>query len=429
MPGPSASYSAAGPRATRAVLFGLAVVALLLGLLAGPAGGPAPAGAATLEPCPANGGGGPSVEIDGDLKLPPLSATRKAWRRAGIRQKLVKPANNLTGRPTFPVKAVTYGSVPRVELKGKIKILRKRRSVSVSRLKVISAAGKPAWLRARIGNKTVNLFKVKGGKRTFDREDGELSRVGKARLTGAGARILNRRLGTGKKRKLRAGLLWGYFNLYALYKVTNSDEPTVETPEVPPVKVEPAGAATVGSAATIKWFVRQSFIDYVASGEGTRVEEGAIADPPAGSNDLSYSFNFPFVSGWTVPAASGTPENTVVKGGGLVGFRFCAHGINFTVSNPEVEIGDDTSSRLIFEVSGTDNSELPEQRAVVTKLLPSQAESHSVTDNPDGSRTVTYEKIPGIVPVDGAGIFADFYLPNDPFGHFTISYTYEPDSP
>jgi hypothetical protein len=198
----------------------------------------------------------------------------------------------------------------------------------------------------------------------------------------------------------------------------------VDVPPVPPVKTEPIGAKPITSAATVKWFVRDSFINYVDSGEGTRVEHGATADPPSGSNNLAYSFNFPFASGWSVPGDVDGPEDTLVKGAGTVGFRYCEHGINFVVSNPEVEIGDDANSRLIFEVTGTDNTEIATQRAVVAKLLPSQAEFHTVTDNGDGTTTVHYEKIPGFIPEAAKGIFADFYQPGDPFGSFSLTYTF-----
>lgn len=424
MPGPSASYSAGNPQTTRAALSGFALVAVLLAVLVGLGGGPAPAGAATLEPCEATKPTGPTIDLEGQLNLTPVKATRKAWKRSGIRQRLVKPANSLTGRPAYPVKAVKYGAAARVDLKGAVKLAHKGRSVAIGKLVVVSAPGKPARLRARVGGKQIEFLSVKGGKRVFKSSTGELSRVGQARLSAKAAKLLNRRLRLSKRQRLRAGTSWGYFNLYSLYKVTQTEDPSVEVPPVPPVKTEPIGAKTVTAAAEVKWYVRDSFINYVASGEGTRVADGATADPPIGSNNLVYSFNFPFASGWTRPEDVDGPEDTLVKGTGTVGFAYCKHGINFIVSNPEVEIGDDTNSRLIFEVTGTDNSEIATQRAVVTKLLPSQAESHTVTDNGDGTTTVRYEKIPGVIPEDAKGIFADFYQPDDPFGAFTLTYTY-----
>jgi hypothetical protein len=430
-----ASYSES--QTTSPALSGLALVAVLLAVFVGLGSRPSSAGAATLEPCEATQPTGPTVDLEGELNLSPVKATKKAWKRSGIRQKLVKPANNLTGRPAFPVKAVKYDSVARVDLKGGLRLERGRRWLTIRGLAVYSAAGKPAMLRGTIGGKTVNLFKVQGGKRTFDPGTGELSRVGTARLTAAGAKLLNGRLGIGKRKKLRAGISWGYFNLYSLYKVTESEDPTIEVPNVPPDKTEPQEAQNVTSAATIKWYVRESFINYVASGEGTRVEDGATADAPSGSNNLTYSFNFPFDTGWTVPEALDSSENTVIKGTGLVGFRYCHNTINFAVSNPEVEIDGDENSRLIFVTNGTDGTPFPDQRVVMVKLIPSRAESHTVVDNGNGFSTVTYEKIPGYVPADGSGIFAGFYpgystsfdgQPQDErpdrFGYFSIVYTF-----
>lgn len=414
---------------------------MLLAAVAGFAGGPAHAVAATLEPCEAAGPGGPVVELDGELSLEPLNSTRKAWRRSGVRQGLIRPANNMAGRPAFPVRTVRYGATARVDLRGGLRVVRGKRVVPIRGLHAFSAPGRPALLRGSVGRRTINLFQVRGGKRTYDAESGELSRVGVARLLPAAARILNRNLRTGRKH-LRAGTVWGYFNLYSLYTVTEPDDPTGEAPEAPPVKPQPAGALGVASAPTVKWYVRDSFINYidtgVAPGDGTRALNGAIADPPTGSLNLSYSYNFPFTSGWTVPADDGEPatlENTLLRGSGTVGFRYCDHTINFTVSDPEIEIDGDENSRLIFRVNGTDGTEYPDQRAVMVKLIPSQAESRNVTDLGGGISQVSYEKIPGFIPAESTGIFADFYPSYDPeleginprpdrFGHLSITYTF-----
>ncbi|MCB0863047.1 MAG: HtaA domain-containing protein [Solirubrobacterales bacterium] len=396
-----------------------------------------PARAATLEACEATQPTGPVVELDGDLTLNPVRATRKAWKRSGVRQRLVKPASGFTGRPTFPVKSVRYGEPAAVTLKGGTRLLGKGRKLAVSKLKVLSAPGKPAWLKAKIGGRTISFLKITGGKRKYNAGKGTLTRTGTARLVRPAANLINRKLGLKGGRKLRAGTVWGSFNLYSLYKVTPVNDPTGEVPDIPPVKTRPGDAVTISSAATIKWYVRESFINYVASGEGTRVENGATADPASGSYNLVYSFNFPFASGWTVPESGGGTENTLIKGSGLVGFRYCQNTINFTAANPEVEIDGDDNSRLIFEVNGTDGTPFPDQRAVMVKLIPSRAQSDSVVDNGNGTSTRKYVKIPGYVPAEGTGIFAGFYPAFSPdfdgqpqderpdrFGYFTISYTF-----
>ena len=414
---------------------GLVLRAGLISLAAGPGFSPGPAGAAVLEPCVSTNPTGPIIDLDGQLYLSPHGQTRQAWRRSGLRQSLIRPANSLTGRPAFPVRKVRYGKTARIRLKGGIRLTHGRHALAVRGFRVVSAPGRSALLKAAIGGRSLTLLRVHGGKRRFNRRAGELTQSGNARLTVAGARLLNRRLRTGE-RGIRPGTIWGYFNLYALYKVTKVDDPTGETPQEPPVKVEPEGALGIGSAATIKWYVRDSFINYIASGQGTRAAEGATADPPSGPYGLTYSYNFPFSSGWTVPANDADQENTVVKATGLVGFRYCDNTINFTVADPEIELDGDDNSRLIFRVNGTDGTAFPDQRAVMVKLLPGQAESRLVVNNGNGTTTVSYVKIPGFVPAEGTGIFADFYpafspsfegqVPRpDRFGSLTISYTFQ----
>lgn len=413
-------------------LYGAALVAVLLAVFVGL--GATPGSASALEPCQATNPSGPIVTLAGELTIEPRRATRRAWRRAGVRQKLIKPANSLGGRPQFPVSRVRYGKAPRVDLKGGIRIIRKKRRVALRGIHVLARAGQPAWVRARVGKRTINFLVVRGGKRNFRPTRGELSRSGPARLTAAGAKLLNRRLRPA--RKLRAGTYWGAFALFSVYKVTEVEDPTGETPEEPPVKAVPDGAQTV-TGATIKWYVRDTFINYVATGQGTRAEDGATADPPTAPQNLSYSFNFPFDTdsgSWTTGSG-----NTLIKGKGTVGFRYCQNTINFTVSDPEIEIDGDDNSRIIFRVNGTDGTPFPDQRAVMVKLLPSLAESPEVTV--DGSTTtVSYTKIPGFVPAEGTGLFADIYPPFDPgfegqdprpdrFGFVSVTYTYPSDTP
>lgn len=432
MPRPSASYSAAGPQAGPA-LFGVGLVAVLVAVLVGFGAGPA--AAAPLQPCQAKPTG-PVVEKEGEFTLAPKRSTRRAWKRSRVRQKLIRPANRFTGRPTFPVKRVRYSRTAKLRFKGGLKIVRKRRAVKIRKLRVLTAPGKPALLRGKAGKRTINFLRVKGGKRKFKRKTGELIRFGNARLTRAGAKLLNDRLRTGRKR-LRAGMVWGYMNLYTLYRVIENDDPASEVPPEPPVKSEPAGTRSLTSAS-IEWYVRDSFIEYIATGQGTRAEDGAVAGPPSGPGNLVYSYNFPFASGWTVPESGGTPENALVKGNGTVGFRYCQNTVNFTASDPEIELDGDENSRLIFRVNGTDGTPFPDQRAVMVKLIPGRAESRSEVDNGDGTTTVTYTKIPGFVPAEGTGIFANFYDPFNPdfegqdprpdrFGFLTVTYTYSTD--
>lgn len=404
---------------------------------------PSQAPAAELVPCEAEGPGGPIVTKSGQGTLETQRPGRRAMRRSGIRQSLIRPANNLTGRPTFPLGAVRYGARSRIGIKGGLRFRHRGRSLVARGLVAVipDAKRRPAVVHARFGGGLKPLFRVRGGARNRNAEKGQLNfRNGRAVLTAAAARALNRKLRLKRKRKLRGGTRWARFDLNSTYFVTEPDNPEAETPEEPPVKPEPAGAVPVQGATTIKWHARDTWIDYVNSGAGSSVSDGATADPPSGQNNLVYSFNFPFSSGWTVPGSEATAVNALVKGTGTVGFRYCTNTINFTMSQPEIELDGDQASRIIFRVNGTDGTAFPDSRAVVIKLIPGQAESHATQDNGDGTTTVTYDRIPGFIPVEATGIFAGFYPSYSPdfdgmdprpdrFGFLSLTYTYPNPAP
>ncbi|HTU13812.1 MAG TPA: HtaA domain-containing protein [Solirubrobacterales bacterium] len=381
---------------------------------------PAPAGAATLTPCVATPPPtGPVTELDGTATIELKSAVKRKLRADGVRMALEAPANNFTGRPSFPVASVEYGeATSRIGLGGAL-ALRGKKS------KRLSFTGMAATIRpkgdsvitARFGGGSKKLFTVKGGKVTRDTASGELYlKNGRAALTGTAAKAIRKRFGLKKYRALKNGLNWGPVNLYSLYKVTTPPkDPEAETPVEPPVATKPAGATDL-SSATIEWRVRDSFIRYVSSGDGAGAVDGAIPGPAEavdGATPLVYNFSFPFTSGWTDPVT----DSSLIKGSGGVTFRYCRNTINFVVHDPEIELNGDLS-RMIFRVQGTDGTAFPDSRAVMVGLRLNQAESVQIVGN-----TTTYTKIPGFVPEGSSGIFADFYMPGADFGHLTISLT------
>ena len=88
------------------------------------------------------------------------------------------------------------------------------------------------------------------------------------------------------------------------------------------------------------------------------------------------------------------------------------------VNDPEVEL-DGPASRVIFRMTGSGDTDGGNQRAVVETLDVSKAAAVRV----DG-KTITYERIPGAVPPGAAdSVFAGYYLPGDPFGWVSITFT------
>jgi hypothetical protein len=185
----------------------------------------------------------------------------------------------------------------------------------------------------------------------------------------------------------------------------------------PPVKARPAGAIAITSA-TVTWHVRESFIQYMASGEGASSGNGAQGEAPTVENGSSaplvYGFTFPFAGGWCDPA-TGAARLTF---GGTVGFRYRDHGIDLAVNDPEVEL-DGPGSRVVFRMTGSGDTDGGNRRSVVETLDVSQAAAIRT----DG-KTFSYERIPARVPPGAAdSVFAGYYLPGDPFGWVTVTFT------
>jgi hypothetical protein len=172
----------------------------------------------------------------------------------------------------------------------------------------------------------------------------------------------------------------------------------------PPVKPRPAGAIAITSA-TVTWHVRESFVRYIATGEGTTVSGGVTEGPRTGDDPpLVYDFHFPHTGGWCDPA-TGAAQITF---GGTVRFSYSDHDIDLRASDPEVEL-DGPTSRVIFTVG---------RRTVVETLDVSEA-----TVRVDG-KTFSYDRIPAAVPPGTAdSVFSGYYLPGEPFGWVSITFT------
>ncbi|RKQ92675.1 Htaa protein [Solirubrobacter pauli] len=196
---------------------------------------------------------------------------------------------------------------------------------------------------------------------------------------------------------------------------TAAGTPPVPGSAEPPVKTRPAGARTITSA-TLTWRVRESFIRYIASGEGTTSSRGAAGAPAEaleGAPPLVYSYRFPFAEGWCDPA-TGAARITF---SGTVAFRYAAHGIDLVANDPEVEL-DGPASRVIFRMTGSGDTAGGNRRQVVETLDVSKALTSG------GGTTFSYERVPGAVPPGAASsVFAGYYLPGEPFGWLSISFT------
>ena len=163
--------------------------------------------------------------------------------------------------------------------------------------------------------------------------------------------------------------------------------------------------------------MRESFIRYIAARRGHDAPRAARpARRPRRSTARRRSStptSFPFAEGWCDPATGAAR----VAFTGTVAFRYADHGIDLVVNDPEVEL-DGPASRVIFRMTGSGDTAGGNQRAVVETLDVSKATATG------GGNAFAYERIPGAVPPGAASsVFAGYYLPGDPFGSVSISFT------
>lgn len=389
-------------------LFVVALASGLMALVAAPA-----ASAEGIEPCDSGALPEPG-SFEGTLSLSMAKELKRSLSAKETRLRMISPASRPTGAPEFPIGAVNSGDgATRIRLDGGMSLIRKGgRKVAIKNLSLTLRPGKRRVLRADVADRRVNflLLRKVRVKRTVG--PGAVLEVsgGRAVLTRMAGRVARNRMPSSG---LKPGMAWARPDLFAT-QITN---PTSDPPPVPEVFPRPDGALDLTSAE-IEWRPRESFIQYVASGDGTAVSGGAEEGPAEerpGMPDLVYSFSFPFGSGW---AEGG---RAAVLGSGTVGFRYCRHTINFTVSDPEIEL-DGRSSRLIFKISGTDGTSFGGSRAVVLELDPTDPQ---VVDEASGT-TRTIRNIPARVPAEATGIFAGLYLPGAPFGEVSVSFEWAP---
>jgi hypothetical protein len=382
----------------------------------------------------------------GETKLRLDGPAANALREQGVRIAPIAPAGGGARRISLPAGAGLAGTTTT--------LLRHRGGIALTSadggkarlIKLSLLLGTRSLVEAELGGEEIDLFKVlRGGVREIDPATGKVRLSGlRLKLTPGAARALGARLDLDTLAPRRfatlstdlAGLTRGNSagpgggpsspgGGGGAAKSTACPLPSGAgpAPEDPlPVATRPPGATDI-TAAAIDWQVRDSFIRYIDTGEGTSVAGGATADPPVllpgTSKALSYGFQFPFAGGsWHDAGANPADpadDSALVRFGGAVRFHYSAHGIDLTTAEPEIELAG-AKSRAIFTV--TDSGKAP-QRQVLINLDLSRAAAITVAGN-----SLTYERVPGAIPAGtAASTFAGFYAPGTEFGCATVSFT------
>ena len=382
-----------------------------------------------------------ALGASGQTKLKLDGPAANSLREQGVRIAPIKPASGGNRAISLPVAAGLAGS--------KTTLLRQRGGLALTapggdtaRLTSLRLLlGKRSLVEAKLGGEEVDLFTVmRGGRRDIDPASGKIQLEGlRVKLTRGAANALARQLGLKPVPAKRFGSLATRLSGLARGDGGNGGGPsgggaatrsnacpvpgTAGPPaeSTPPVLARPAGAVDV-TAASIRWRVRESFIRYIATGEGTSVSGGASADAPVllpgASTPLSYDFRFPFANGWVdagANPASPADDTAALYFGGAVRFQYSGHGIDLLTSNPEIELNG-PSSRAIFAIS--DNGGAAERQVLVNLDL---GAAGAISQN---GASYTYERVPGAIPSGTASsVFAGFYAPGTDFGCFDVSFS------
>jgi hypothetical protein len=377
----------------------------------------------------------PAAAAPGQAVLEIGGPAAQALRAEGVKVSPLGAAKGGSKRIVLPVRTGLVGTTATIlRFGGGVALRKGKQGARLSDLRL--TLGRRNGLAGKLAGEAAGLFRVlKGGQREIDPARGSARLSGlRLQLSRPAAQELAERLGlkrrpTGVFATLSAAdedLPQAAPNSTSKAEEKSTACPLPSTagpaPEEPlPVAPRPPAAVDV-TGASLSWNVRDSFVRYINTGEGTSVFGGANAAAPEvrpGSTlPLTYRFGFPFASGWVDTGANPTDpgdDRAAIYFSGGVRFLYSAHGIDLRTSAPEIELGGG-ASRAIFSVA---EGEAPAERQVIVNLDLSRA---AAVEQSGG--TVTYDRVPGAIPEGTAtSTFAGFYAPGTDFGCFTVSYS------
>lgn len=342
---------------------------------------------------------------------------------SGVKVAAIAPAKKHGVRIALPIQTIAVGKSANVVLRGGIRFKAGKRSLKLRAFRLTLTSGRVS-ISAKAGKRRVTIFAtgLSKGEAKLDRAKTTAKVAGaKLALTRRGARLLRKKLGV---EDIAAGSL-GKLGVDARPKTggdggsgggSGGGGPQAgPLGTAPPILARPVGAVNV-SSASLTWRPRESWIQYIHTGNGTSVSGGAVNGPlevkDGDPTARVYSFDFPFDSGWYEAA---TGKAAIYFQGG-VGFRYSGHGIDFSSSKPEIEINGG-ASRAIFTFDGTEDTKYDNERGVLVNLHPSPIQTP-----PNGP--IAYTDVPATIPAEtGASVFAGFYPGNSEFGTLTVSFT------
>lgn len=383
---------------------------------------PTAASAASARP-------GGSVTVSVAKKAPAASALRSAK----VKLTASKPASASRTRWKLPVDGEPRVNATRVELSGKLKFSRGKRSVTVTKLRL--SLGKKPTISGTVGKKRVTLLTLTGAPTRKDAAGTIDLKKARTSLSPAAVRVLRSKLSA---RKLRSGRLGTTTLAIRTEKPTPPAPPAPPAPVTPPVAFTPPIDVVVPTPAACWTSTPSGVTDWVA------------CDPAIGGNHFSFIRYLtggggsvtPLSSGATVRVKPDSPYDyrlgapTTSASGGEVtlahdgGVRYLkpAFGIDILLQDLRIVVSSDRrSARVRADGSYVPRPDLRVDPPVFHPAVPF-ADKQILTIDLSAARSTsagadpaTFTLAPARLTEYGSTVFGATYGENAPFGAFTIT--------
>lgn len=399
------------------------------------------------------------------IKGSAATSLRKARVTVGASRKATIKRSTVT----MPVSVSVVGATAAVGLNGTLSFRSDKRTLSLTGLRVMVAKDRTVQVLARTKGAQFAVLTGKVASRALAL-DRFLSTAAftatSVKLTSRAGKLLKRtlrlrRTPTGTFGTLALSAAKGTSTTTTTTTTTTPGETTTTTtPVVPKVCQATAPATTAGSeagwdlappptavnvsSACITWHPRDSWTNYIASGEGGALTDGATADAPnaacgeaAPVGDpfprlngvpLQRNFHFQFHRGWFDPETG----QAALQYDGSVEYVWSQHLLDITLTNPEIHLGGGQpqmrvrsgATRLsVFDLGTT-------PLAAQCPADPGPQGLHA----PTGAGLRTFERLPATMSTDGAVLFDSgglgganaTYPPGTPFGWLSVSFSPAP---
>lgn len=373
--------------------------------------------------CALAGSAGAVPASDGDTLSIPLGKKGSGLRVRGVKIVATSPAKLRGSSLVLPVTDVTSPGLNRSQLivRGGFTLRSGKRRVAVKGLLLTLKSGRVS-VTAKVGRSRLAIFSGAADASTaitFSPAALNLA-VGKLSLTKRAAATLKKSLANRRLRPSRLGKATARASAFIAPFVPGPNNPSnAELPEAAAPLARPGTAVDITSAS-VRWWVRDSWVTYLSEGSFEPQEilpatayppqtEASHACPDGGGNPTAehlYSFNLPFLSGWFDDAS----DTAAIYLQGGVRFYRPDRGIDITAIDGELELNG-SASRSVFKFS--EAGEYTNKRGLLGALL-----LGGYVPTPGGPNNFRVQ-----LPASAAeGVFAGQYSPGAGFGCFDITF-------